>query len=98
MDLLAIHRIPAFRVNQRPVETTRGWRNSGADEGAPDIFGCLPGGRVITIECKTGTSHLSKLQMEVIDIWRLQGAEAIMVRSVAQLHQLLNAYTYVGGP
>jgi hypothetical protein len=89
MDLLALRHILAFRVNQRPVLTGRGWRNPGADPGAPDIFACLPGGRAFLIELKTGLARLSPVQVAALRGWRAQGALTAEIRNVAELYAVL---------
>ena len=87
--VLDLHHVPNFRLNQVPVFTTHGWRNPGADVGAPDLVACLPGGRLLLIEAKTGKAGTSLAQAAVLERFRAQGALVLVVRRAADLLPLV---------
>lgn len=56
------------------------------EPGWADIIGCLPGGRFIAVECKTGKGELTALQLGFRDeVWVVQGihVEARSIDDVA---------------
>lgn len=53
---------------------------SPGSRGVPDRLVILPGGRVIFVELKTATGHLSSLQRYQIERMRAQGADVRQVR------------------
>jgi hypothetical protein len=84
--LLLMRGIPCFRVNPRSVRKANGsWSSPGADVGAPDLIGCLSGGRILYVECKTGTSRLRPEQRASMDRWVAAGALCLVVRDVSEL-------------
>lgn len=84
-DWLTLHKVPHFRINQRPVKTAKGWRNPGADTGAPDIIAVLSDGRAWCIEAKTGKAGERPEQRAARVRWEERRARWGVVRSVDQL-------------
>lgn len=91
MTLLRLRKIPCASINQRPTKTAKGWRTPGATPGTWDIVACLPLGRVLWLEIKTGRSVLSREQRAFADTWTRAGALFFWeIRDVAELDRLLN--------
>ena len=72
--------LPTWRLNQRPVLTTKGWRNPGADAGCPDLISLLPG-IALGVECKSGGGTLSADQREARGRWEAAGHWWITARN-----------------
>lgn len=66
LDYLAIKRIVAWRSNTTGIydEKRKSYRNNAGRNGVSDIIGCLPGGRLLAVECKAGRGKLSADQIE----------------------------------
>jgi len=93
VDLLGLMRprIECSAVNQRPVETRKGWRCPGACAGFPDVVGVLPpDGRCLLIEAKTGESQLRVEQRALRGRWVAAGALWITARSVSDVVEALD--------
>ena len=90
---LRLHGMPCTIINQRPVQDGRGvWRNPGADPGCPDLIACMPlGGRVLLVECKTGSGRLTPRQRAFMDNWRRANAYCVVARSVGDLDEVISA-------
>ena len=89
-DLLKLRGIPVFRLNQRPVQNRNGiWSSPGADMGAPDLIACLPGGRALFIEVKTGRAMQRPVQRLSFDHWAANGALCLEVRAITDLEAVL---------
>ena len=53
----------AWRQNNIPVPLGNGrFRRASVQPGIPDILACAPGGRLVAVECKSGTGRLSEGQ------------------------------------
>lgn len=92
-NYLGLRRVLCFRINQRPVRKRDGsYSAPGADPGAPDVVGVLPGGRFLWIEAKTGKARLSKAQEATAAAAERRGALVIVARCVADVHDALNEY------
>jgi hypothetical protein len=89
LELLQLRGVVAISVNQRPVLTKKGWRNPGATVGAPDIVACLPGGRLLVMELKTGKAELRPEQRRMMERWTLSGAAGWVIHDVAELNAKL---------
>jgi hypothetical protein len=86
LGFLAIHRVPAWRVNQRAMLTKQGWRTSGAAVGFPDAVAVLPPtGLAIALEIKSGAARLSASQKKVRADWEVAGGQWFTVYNVAEL-------------
>jgi len=66
LDYLAIKRIVAWRSNTTGIydEKRKSYRTNAGRNGVSDIIGCLPGGRLLAVECKAGRRKLSADQIE----------------------------------
>lgn len=85
-ELLRLLKIPHFRVNQKPHRQADGsYRNQGADAGAADLIGCLPGGIVLYVEIKSGHAGLRPAQRIAHDQWKAAGASVLIARDVMDL-------------
>lgn len=81
--LRLVAKIPCSKINQRPVETSKGWRCPGAIKGFPDLVGVIPPhGRVLLVEVKSGGAVLRPDQRDVGDEWAKAGALFVVARSV----------------
>ena len=66
-------------------------------KGAPDVLACLSetpavgvgAGRMIAVECKTGTGQPTPAQLRELDSLRRAGAVVVIARSVADLDRAL---------
>lgn len=54
----------------------------GSPKGQPDIFGAMPGGRLIAVEVKVGSDVLSAHQKGFISALRSKGVEVYVVESL----------------
>lgn len=65
----------------------------GAPPGTSDIIGCLPNGRFLAIECKTGKNKPTQLQQVFLTMVRASGGIAFVAYSlddvIAQIEPLL---------
>ena len=87
--LLTLHKIPSVAINQVAHKTSKGWKTQGATVGCFDIIACLPGGRVLALDAKTGSGKLSLAQLEFEHDWMRAGALCRVIRSVDELDSLL---------
>ncbi len=90
-DLLRLRGVPCFRVQQAASQRRDGTYYAGSDRGAPDLFGCLPGGRVLCVECKSGNARASADQLAAQAEWIAHGACYMIVRDIAELQRALDA-------
>jgi hypothetical protein len=90
VDYLTLLSVPAYPINQVPRRRKDGtYRTSGAPSGFPDIVACLPSGRMLAVECKTGKARLRKDQVRVLQELCDAGALVVRVRSVDDLWDAL---------
>lgn len=61
------------------------------EPGSPDIFGILPGGKLICVECKFGKNDLSEKQSQWLEEARALGASVIVAYSSDNLNDYLEA-------
>ena len=66
LDYLTVRRITAWRNNTTGIydEKAKRFRTNAGRNGIADIIGCLPGGRLLAVECKAGRGRLSPAQIE----------------------------------
>lgn len=95
MDYLALMKIPAWRINQKPHMRTnpdgsKRFTTPGADPGAPDILAVFPPkGLAVGLEIKTGTGRLSDVQRRSMDLWVEAGGVYVVIRSISELVTLV---------
>lgn len=83
MDYLEVRRITAWRNNTTGIydEKAKRFRKNAGRNGIADIIGCLPGGRLLAVECKAGRGRLSPAQVEFQrDIIRAGGLHVVAYR------------------
>lgn len=87
LDYLAMLKIMAWRQNTTGVydPTTGRFRSFHGRKGVSDILGCLPGGRLLAIECKQPKGQLSEDQRQFIDDVNRHGGCAFVVRTIDDL-------------
>lgn len=66
-------------------------------QGASDIVGCFPDGRFIAVECKSKKGRLTNSQKRFLEEVRTKGGIALVVRSVDELHLLVEQELRVNG-
>lgn len=74
---------------QVPFIHTRPDQPSGMTKGAPD-FVIVYRGKILLIECKTGTGKLSPDQRDWHHLAELQGVRPHVIRSMAEFYELVN--------
>jgi hypothetical protein len=88
----------AFRVNTAGIYDARSgvYRRPSKYfmKGCSDILACLPGGRMLAIECKTIKGRLSPEQAVFLDKMRRQGAIPMVARSVFEVEDQLKEHGY----
>ena len=85
---------PSGAAQIRPGE----WLHFGK-KGSADILGCLPGGRFLAVECKTGYGRLSPEQRDFLADIKALGGLAVMAKSWQDIDQALREAGYVNdGP
>ena len=89
-DLLIMRGVPCFRIQQKASQRRDGTWYAGSDVGAPDLIGCLPGGRVLFIEVKTGKGRATMEQIGAIGDWTKAGAACYVIRDIGQLQAELD--------
>lgn len=57
--------------------------------GSPDIIACVPGGRFLAIECKSGKGKLSRAQQEFLKKVESLGGIAIVIKNIDELINFL---------
>ena len=95
LQLLALRRVFAWRVNQGAVKTEGRFVRFNHAEGISDIVGVMPGGRMIAVEAKRpGLGKASKPkphQQAFLDSVAACGGLAVCVTDVRELDALLTA-------
>jgi hypothetical protein len=86
LDYLALRDVFAWRSNNAGVWDAKKkcYRFNGT-RGVPDILGCLPGGRLLAVECKDGRGKLTDEQYAFLVNVNALGGLALCVRSVGEL-------------
>jgi hypothetical protein len=93
IDFLALHRIPALRLNAGLVQTAHGsWVRLGP-KGASDVVACLPpSGRWLCVECKLrARDRATPAQAAWLSGMEKAGALVLLVRDVRELEAALKA-------
>jgi len=86
LGFLKIHRVPAWRINQRAMLTKHGWRTPGAAVGFPDAVAVLgPNGLAVALEIKSGGARLTSAQKRCRAEWETAGGLWLTVRDVVEL-------------
>lgn len=93
LDVLALRGVFAWRQNQGGMKATykgksRFLRFAGVD-GISDIIGVLPGGKMLTVECKMPGNKPSPEQKGFIEKVRQHGGIAVVVYDVQELIDVL---------
>lgn len=93
LEYLALRGILAWRNNNGAVfdPTRKVFRSPprGSMPGASDIIGCLAGGRMLAVECKSSDGKLSRDQRHFLDMVERLGGLAVVVRSIDDLEKAL---------
>jgi hypothetical protein len=88
LDLLHLHRIPAWRNNSGAWKVGNRFVRFG-EKGSADILGVLPGGRLLACECKLPGKLPTEAQSAWLERVRQAGALACVVTSVKELEDVL---------
>lgn len=81
-----------WRNNSGAAKTERGGFVRFGSAGSPDILGCLPGGRLLAIECKTETGKLSQDQEQFLGHLRALGAVVVVARGINDIEACLREF------
>jgi hypothetical protein len=97
LDLLALHRVFAWRSNQAAVPLPGGgFRKFRGMKGVADVLGCLDDGRLLACEIKKPGGRLTADQKAFLDNVRRRGGLALCVRSVGELEEALRKEGVIG--
>jgi len=93
MDYLAIRGAQVIRNNTGLLfikdENGKSRAIKTGSPGSPDLIAFLPEGRVLCIECKSKKGKLSDLQKAFIEKMRKNKHEAVVVRSLEDLMEVI---------
>ena len=70
------------------------WLHFGK-KGSADILGCLPGGRLLCVECKAPAGRLSPEQKQFLSDVQKLGALSLVVHGWQELDQAMRAAGYI---
>ena len=89
LDYLAARQILAWRNNTTGVfdPSRKRFREFNSLRGVSDILGVLPGGRLLSVECKAERGKLTFEQRWFLERVHQLGAVGIVARSVADLEE-----------
>jgi hypothetical protein len=93
LQLLRVRGLMVWRSNNVPVYDRAAGRYRGFRglKGVADVLGCLPGGRLLAVECKAPGGRLTDDQRNFLDSVRALGGLAFVARDAAELDEALKA-------
>ncbi len=89
LQYLRYRGIKAFRINAGGLRDKRNHLIRMAPKGSADIWGVMPGGRAIFVECKAEGGKLTQFQELFLQEMKEQGAVCIVARSVDDVEREL---------
>jgi hypothetical protein len=93
LDYLRLRGIVCIRNNTGSVKVDDRYVRFG-EAGSADIIGCLPGGKFLSVECKSSTGVVSERQAEWLARIKITGGLACVVRSPDDLINILKQEGY----
>ena len=103
LDLLTYRGCLAVRVNNQPIaqrvgNVLVGYRKLDRYQprGLPDIWAIAPGGRIVLVECKSGSGRMSKDQLTFFAMANEKGALCLCIHSVGELDRVCKLAADVG--
>lgn len=97
LDLLKLRGVLAWRNATGGILRTskdgRQFRAFYGLRGSADILGCLPGGRLLAVECKSAKGRLTVEQSHFLEQVELLGGLAVVARDVGDLIEALENAT-----
>jgi hypothetical protein len=99
LDYLKLRHIYCWSNPSGAVRIRPGKFMSFGLKGSADILGCLPGGKILAVECKAGHGRLSSEQRDFLADIKALGGMAVVARSWTDIDQALREGGYVSdGP
>lgn len=92
LEFLHLKGVKAWRNNSGAVRACYNGKSRFIRYGAvgsPDILGCLPGGRLLAVECKTPTGRVRPEQAAFLSELRAAGALAVVVHNLDELNEAI---------
>ena len=88
---LRLRGVMAWRNNTTGVYDTvrKVFRTFHGRKGVSDVMGVLPGGKIICVECKSGTGKLTKEQAAFIDEINAAGGLAFCTKDVREVQRII---------
>lgn len=100
LQLLTLAKVPAWRNSTTGVydPAKQRFRKFVGRKGVSDILGLVPpSGRIIAVECKSGTGRLTPEQREFLADINANGGIGVCVHSIADLESFLRGHGILGG-
>ena len=90
-DLLAARKIPHWQINTMGVPLANGGFRPSPCVGVSDILAVLPpSGRMLAVECKTGTGRLTPAQQKFLSEVERSGGIACVARDVLDVERVIS--------
>jgi hypothetical protein len=96
LKYLKLRQIKAWSNPSGAVRIRPGKFMSFGLKGSADILGCLPGGKILAVECKAERGRLSPEQRQFLEDIKALGGLAIVAKSYQDIEMALMEVGYSG--